>query len=65
MIASGLLKLSDFGFATFLAKGEKTTEDVGTPASGLRLMGDVGKAPSGSQSRIPLIVRHSIPRPLL
>ncbi|CAE7728443.1 fhkD [Symbiodinium pilosum] len=32
MIASGLLKLSDFGFATFLAKGEKTTEDVGTPA---------------------------------
>ena len=32
MLASGILKLSDFGFATFLAKGETSTEDVGTPA---------------------------------
>ena len=32
MLSSGLLKLSDFGFATFLAKGETSKEDVGTPA---------------------------------
>mmetsp|Transcript_55226 Transcript_55226/g.103533 ORF Transcript_55226/g.103533 Transcript_55226/m.103533 type:complete len:381 (-) Transcript_55226:118-1260(-) len=32
MLAQGVLKLSDFGFAIFLAKGATTTEDVGTPA---------------------------------
>ena len=32
MFSSGLLKLSDFGFATFLRADETSKEDVGTPA---------------------------------
>ncbi|CAJ1447374.1 unnamed protein product [Effrenium voratum] len=32
MFSTSLLKLSDFGFATFLKKGQTTMEDVGTPA---------------------------------